>query len=272
MKCKYCGSRRVIKKGWRKNLTGKVQKWFCKDCRRYFTRRKLPRFRHKISEVSLALEIYLRFGISLRNLSYLLKMFGILISPYGLWKWVKKFGDKARKFLEKFKAKIVNIDETCLKNIEKSRAWLSLAVDIISRFIFDFLLIFRRKPSKEFIRQFDEIRTDGFKAYVKLAKKLGIKRTSLKFGQNRVVERLFRTVKQRIHWLTRFRSLENARNFLALWISFYNFVREHLGIKKVPCEALGMGRLSSRELIVNIFLFLVLWSLFCNRKVTVSKY
>ena len=30
MKCKYCGGNRVIKKGFRKNLTGKVQKWFCK--------------------------------------------------------------------------------------------------------------------------------------------------------------------------------------------------------------------------------------------------
>ena len=27
MKCKYCGSRRVIKKGFRKNLTGKVREY-----------------------------------------------------------------------------------------------------------------------------------------------------------------------------------------------------------------------------------------------------
>jgi len=37
-------------------------------------------------------------------------------------------------------------------------------------------------------------------------------------------------------------------------------VREHLGIKKVPREVLGMKRLSSRKLIVKIFLFLVLQS------------
>ena len=260
MKCKYCGSKRVIKKGLRKNLTGKVQKWFCKDCKRYFTRRKLPRFRHKISEVSLALEIYTRFGISFRNLSYLLKKFGISISPSGLWKWVKNFSSKAKKFLARFKAKTVNIDETCIKNIAKSKSWLSVAVDTVSRFIFDFLLIFRRKPSKEFIKQFEEIRTDGFRAYPKLAKKLGIKRVKLGFGQNQIVERLFRTIKQRVYWLTKFKSLENARNFLALWISFYNFVREHLGTRKVPCEVLGMRRLSSRELVIKIFLFLVLWS------------
>jgi len=258
MKCKYCGSRRVIKKGFRKNLSGKVQKWFCKDCRKYFTRRKLPRFRHKISEISLALELYTRSGISLQNLNYLLRKFGISISSSGIWKWVKKFGNKARNFLSKFKAKIVNIDETCIKNIAKSKAWLSVAVDMVSRFLFDFLLIFRRKPSKEYIKQFEEIRTDGFRAYPKLAKKLRIKRVRLRFGQNQVVERLFRTVKQRIHWLTKFKDIVNARNFFALWICFYNFVRVHLGIKKVPCEVLGMKRLSSRELIVKIFLFLVL--------------
>ncbi len=49
----------------------------------------------------------------------------------------------------------------------------------VKRFIFDFLLIFRRKPSKDYIRRFEEIRTDGFKAYVKLAKKPGVKRFGL---------------------------------------------------------------------------------------------
>ena len=58
----------------------------------------------------------------------------------------------------------------------------------------------RRKPSKDYIKQFEEIRTDGFRAYSKLTKKLRIKRVRLRFGQNQVVERLFRTVKQRIHW------------------------------------------------------------------------
>ena len=74
-------------------------------------------------------------------------MFGISISSSGLWKWIKKFGNKARNLLSKFKAKIVNIDEICIKNVSKGKAWLSAAVDIVSRFIFDFLLIFRRKPS-----------------------------------------------------------------------------------------------------------------------------
>ena len=257
MRCKYCGGKNVIKKGFRKNLSGKVQKWFCKDCKRYFTNRKLPGFRHKISEISLALELYTRFGISFKDLSYLLKKFRISISPSGLWKWVKKFGKKALDFLAKFGIKVANIDETCIKNIDKRKSWLSVAVDKRSRFIFDFLLIFRRKPSKDYIKQFDKIKTDGFRAYPKLAKKLGIKWVKLKFGQNQVVERLFRTVKQRIHWLTKFRDIVNARNFFALWICFYNFVREHLGIKKVPCEVLGMKRLSFRELVVKIFLFLV---------------
>jgi len=35
-----------------------------------------------------------------------------------------------------------------------------------------------------------------------------------------------------------------------------------VGIKKVPPEVLGMKRLSSRKLIVKIFLFLVLQSVF----------
>jgi len=37
-------------------------------------------------------------------------------------------------------------------------------------------------------------------------------------------------------------------------------LREHLGIGKVPCEALGMKMLNYRELIVKIFLFLALSS------------
>ena len=43
-------------------------------------------------------------------------------------------------------------------------------------------------------------------------------------------------------------------------------VREHLGIKKVPPEVLGMKRLSSRKLIVKIFLFLVLQSVLVVRR------
>lgn len=90
-------------------------------------------------------------------------------------------------------------------------------------------------------------------SYVKLAKKLGIKRIRLKFGQNQIVKRLFRTVKHRTHWLNKFSSLKNARNFFSFWIIHYNFVRFHRGIKKTPCEMLGMKKLSCIGLIMNIF-------------------
>jgi len=52
------------------------------------------------------------------------------------------------QFLSRFKADKGDIGEICIENIIKSKAWLSVAVDMVSRFVFDFLLIFKRRPSK----------------------------------------------------------------------------------------------------------------------------
>jgi len=35
--CQFCGSNNIIKKGIRKNKTGNIQKFYCRECQHYFT-------------------------------------------------------------------------------------------------------------------------------------------------------------------------------------------------------------------------------------------
>ena len=56
--CKHCKKPSAIKQGLRKNKSGWVQKYFCTECKRYFSDRKgLDRYRHNIDVVSAALDL-----------------------------------------------------------------------------------------------------------------------------------------------------------------------------------------------------------------------
>jgi transposase-like protein len=71
--CIYCGSANLKKKGIRKNKTGNIQKFYCRDCGKYFTHNiGFERMKHNPQAVTTAMQLYFS-GESLRHTAESLK-------------------------------------------------------------------------------------------------------------------------------------------------------------------------------------------------------
>ena len=59
MKCLFCKSSKVLKQGYRKNSTGKKQKFQCVECRRWFVKHDgFERMRHKKKDIARAIHLH----------------------------------------------------------------------------------------------------------------------------------------------------------------------------------------------------------------------
>jgi transposase-like protein len=91
MKCPYCRSRRIVKRGYRYNEKGKKDLKLCKKCGRKFTPRD-PFFRMRFSprEIRRAIYLYSR-GFSLAEARLRLEREGIKVSRWTILKWSRKY-------------------------------------------------------------------------------------------------------------------------------------------------------------------------------------
>ncbi len=65
VKCKYCGSKHIVKYGKLNN----IQRWFCRGCERKFVDNdSLPKMKSTIEKVASSLNMYFS-GMSLRQIS-----------------------------------------------------------------------------------------------------------------------------------------------------------------------------------------------------------
>ena len=60
IKCKHCSGKNFLKKGFRKTeYRGKIQKYFCKDCKRFFTNDDgFYRMRNKPEIITMSIDMY----------------------------------------------------------------------------------------------------------------------------------------------------------------------------------------------------------------------
>ena len=57
--CKYCKSDNLVKDGIRKNKHGNIQKFECRDCRRYFTINiGFEKMKHNPKGITTAMQLY----------------------------------------------------------------------------------------------------------------------------------------------------------------------------------------------------------------------
>jgi putative transposase len=89
--CIYCQSKNLIKKGIRKNKTGNIQKFYCRDCHKYFTINiGFERMKHNPQAITSAMQLYFS-GESLRNTMESLKLLGVEVSYRTILNWIKKY-------------------------------------------------------------------------------------------------------------------------------------------------------------------------------------
>lgn len=103
IKCRHCKSENNCKKGYRKTKNrGKIQKFFCKDCKKFFTADDgFYRMRTDSKTITMSLDMYLSNLSSRKMRNQLKRHFGIKRSHQSVLNWVYKYVMKVHNFVDK---------------------------------------------------------------------------------------------------------------------------------------------------------------------------
>ncbi|HZX44456.1 MAG TPA: hypothetical protein VFF28_02110, partial [Candidatus Nanoarchaeia archaeon] len=89
--CRHCESRDILKKGYRKNKMGQVQKYCCMGCGRYFTGKKMLNKSYPAKIILSAISLYNK-GMTLEQASLEInKRFHVKTYPKLISTWLKEF-------------------------------------------------------------------------------------------------------------------------------------------------------------------------------------
>jgi putative transposase len=98
--CIHCGSSNLKKKGIRKNKSGNIQKFYCRDCHKYFTFNVgFERMKHNPQAITSAMQLYFS-GESLRNTMKSLRLLGVEVSYRTILNWIRKYVKLMKDYVE----------------------------------------------------------------------------------------------------------------------------------------------------------------------------
>ena len=104
--CVYCGFIRIIRRGHRYNLSGKVQLYGCKDCsRRFVFRPGFGRMRHAPETITAALHHH-PMGLSCSKIAESLRHNGVAVHFTTVYRWVCKYYGIMKPYLEGLKVHV----------------------------------------------------------------------------------------------------------------------------------------------------------------------
>jgi transposase-like protein len=134
--CIYCGSSNLKKDGLRKNKSGTIQKFYCRDCHKYMTFNiGFERMKHNPQAITSAMQLYFS-GESLRNTAKSLRLLGVNVSHKTVFMWIKKYTRLMRDYVEKLKPNVSDTwraDEVYVK-IKGNMKYLFAMMDDETRF------------------------------------------------------------------------------------------------------------------------------------------
>lgn len=96
--CEHCGSKNAVKKGFRHNASGKKQKFFCHDCKKWFVHDDgFKRMRVNPKHIVRALHEY-GDGASLKKVrERLIQHDGVKVTRWAIRKWIVKYSGLLKK-------------------------------------------------------------------------------------------------------------------------------------------------------------------------------
>jgi putative transposase len=256
--CIYCGSSNLKKDGKRKNKSGKIQKYYCRDCHKYMTFNiGFERMKHNPKAITAAMQLYFS-GESLRNTMQSLKLLGVEVSHQTVYNWIKKYTRLMRDYVEKLVPNVSDTwraDEIYMKikgdmkylfamMDDETRFWIAQEVGETktkhdARKLFTEAKRLMKKQPKEFI-------TDGLPTYSVTAmrefpnanhiRKIGFDRT---VHNNNKMERFNGEIRDREKTMRGLKTKDTA--ILQGYQLFHNYFRPHSALSgKTPAEACGI--------------------------------
>lgn len=268
IKCVHCKSKSYIKKGFRGTLKrGKIQKFFCLECKRYFTNQEgFYRMRNKESIITMSIDMYLSNLSSRKMRNQLRRHLETKISHVSVLDWVRKYVKKVSKFIDNLQPKLSGkyyADETEIRRNKKDDVFWC-CVDWDTRFIHSTLYSGRPQnmiDAKKFFRRIKAtkqtrfIQTDAGVFYPTAFRKVfgqgkrkynrevehRINNVSKTKKHNVRIETVFSKIKDRVDDFRGFKALWSAPILMAGLIIQHNFIEQHTTVKDYPCERAGLN-------------------------------
>lgn len=133
VKCIFCKSSNYIRKGYRKTQNrGKIQKYFCQDCKRYFTNDDgFYRMRNSESKITSAIDLYFSNLSSRKVRNYFRRHIEHNVSHITVLDWCRKYVLKVQKYVDTLSPQLsgkIYADETEI-DCEKRNDYFWASVD-----------------------------------------------------------------------------------------------------------------------------------------------
>jgi len=264
IKCINCKSTNFSKQGYRKTKhRGKIQKYHCKDCGKYFTNDDgFYRMRTNPATITLSIDMYLANLSSRKMRNQLKRHFGIKRSHQTVLNWVRKYSLMVHNFVEKLGYNLGDsfyADETMIdRDGKKDRFWA--CIDWNTRMItgvhysidgnVEEAKIFIQKAIKKGKPKF--IQTDMAMFYPKAFRRLfynnkiggltvehKIQNVSKTKIHNYKIETVFMKIKDRVNDFRGLKALWSAPIIMMGLTIQHNFIEEHTTTRKQPCCLAG---------------------------------
>ena len=255
IKCKFCKSPNVVKRGMRK-----VQYYTCKDCKRTFAF-NCSWVRHRFQKDAIGNAIQMFYdGVATNTIDEQLNnIYGVKPDSSNIWRWVQKYTKRALDYLYQYQVSTSGIwivDETVVK-INGVNHWFWDVIDQDTRFLVgthlskdrtirDATVLF--KKCKYRVKQKPKmIFSDKMKAYHKAINRVFYSRYADRqtehitvrglttSAEKNIIERFHGTLKQRYKVMRGLKTTRSAKIILEGWSNIhYNFFKPHESIGDVP--------------------------------------
>lgn len=135
--CPKCKSENIVKHGIRKNKSGNLQRYSCKDCDKWFVfNLGFENMKTNPKAITSAMQLYFT-GESLRNVQQFLRLQGVEVSHQTVYKWIKKYTKLMESYLDKIVPQVGDTwraDEIYTK-VKGNMKYLFALIDDETRFL-----------------------------------------------------------------------------------------------------------------------------------------
>ncbi len=264
IKCKFCQSKNNCKKGYRQTeQRGKIQKHYCKDCKKYFTQDLgFYRMRNNEKIITMSIDMYISNLSSRKMKNQLSRHLGTKVSHMTILDWVRRYALKVQKFVEKLGYNLGNnfyADETLIDcEGRDDRFWCCLDWD--TRLITGVHYSLSGNPNQamQFLKKAISkgkpkyIQTDAGVFYPRAFRKLfysnkikgltvehKIQNYSKTKIHNYRIETVFMKIKDRVDDFRGLKALWSAPIMMTAIVIQHNFIEAHTTLDEVPCNRTG---------------------------------
>ena len=260
--CPKCKSDNIVKHGIRKNKSGNLQRYSCKDCNKWFVFNiGFENMKTNPKAITSAMQLYFT-GESLRNVQQFLRLQGVSVSHQTVYNWIKKYTKLMETYLNKIIPQVGDTwraDEIYTK-VKGNMKYLFALIDDETRFLIakevadrkeghDASGLFRQAKEKTGKRPKVMI-TDGLHSYSEAHKKefwtnknprsIHIRHIHLQGDMNNnKMERFNGEFRDREKVTRGLKKIDSS--LISGFQIFHNYIRPHSALKgKTPSEMCGI--------------------------------